>query len=579
MSNAVLKPYQKRAKKFIKDNPYCGIFLDPGLGKTLITLSALEELAEEGRLRGHILVIAPKNVARTTWINELKKWGFDFRCKSLIVNERGKQLTKKAREELLTEALTAPPTMYFINRDLVTNLVDFYVDRSIKPRGRYRYPQGWIFKNIVCDELQSFKSHSAKRFLALRLVRPHADRFIGLTGTPTPKGLEDLWSELYLMDLGKRLGTTMTSFRRDYFIPSKFMYNRPVEYMPRPNAEQQVYRLISDIVISMKNTNLKLPSITYTDVKIQMNDDEYKTYKDFVKNRVIGFNKIEMLLRKAKSAKTPIMITYANPDDYTTVTDFFANNPNAPELTIYDGSPAMAKKWNDGQIPLMIHKPDQDCTSLNVNMSQIFNTEVDAAITAANGGVLAGRLAQMASGAIYLPSVDNKSKNRAYQVIHKHKLEYLEYVVTNSDSPILVAYYYKSDLDMITKHFAASKDLPDAVVFDGSPEMTEKWNNKEIPLMLMQPASTGAGANIQTGGHILVWYTLTTSLENYIQTVARLHRQGQTQPVIVMHLLTDKTIDTKMLQRIHKKDTSEKSLLSAIEVTIDDAAKEDDKND
>lgn len=484
-----LEPYQKQAKNFVINTPSCGLFLQPGMGKTAITLSALHDLAQQRAIYGHVLVIAPKNIARSTWIDEILKWDFNFRYKSLIVDENGKKLTKKQREELYVEALTAKPTIYFINRDLVKSLVDFYVDRDVKPNGQYRFSQGWIFKNIIIDELQSFKSYNSQRFTALKTIMPDVQRFIGLTGTPTPNGLEDLWSEIYLMDRGRRLGKNITTYRRTFFNTGRIVNGYPIEYIPKPGAEDEIYKRIKDIVISLKNTTLNLPPITYNDIYVHMTPSEQTLYKTFAKTQVL-----EVLGKNNETVE----------------------------------------------------------------------------IVASNAAILTAKLSQIASGAIYMESGAERSTAPVYKVIHEHKLDQLEYIVNNTDSPVLVAYHFKSDKDMICKRFNSLKDAPDAVVFDGSPEMVHAWNDRKIPLMLIQPASAGFGLNLQSGGHTLVWYTISWSLEEYLQTIARLYRKGQPEPVIVHHLLTDKTIDKRILDRVIKKDANETNLLEAVRMALDD---------
>lgn len=481
-----LLPYQQCAKDFALNTPYCGLFLDCGLGKTLITLSVIDELIKNHKLSGHVLIIAPKNIARSTWVDEIRKWDFDFRYKSLLVDEKGKELSKKKREQLYLEALNAPQTIYFINRELIPSMINFYVDRTVKPYGRYNFTQGWIFKMIVIDELQSFKSYKSQRFNALKTIMPDVMKFIGLTGTPTPNGLEDLWSEIYLMDRGLRLGKNITTYRNAFFNPGMIANGYPVKYIPKRGAEQEIYNRVKDIVISMKNTHLNLPPITYNDVYVYMSDDEYDLYKSFAKEKILDIDE-------------------------------------------------------------------------------------DIQIVASNAAILTAKLSQMASGAIYLPDETNKKSDiAAYQVIHERKLEQLGYIIQNTDSPVLVAYHFKSDKDMICRYLNASKNSPNAVVFDGSPEMLSEWNQGKIPVLLIQPASAGHGLNFQEGGHTLIWYTISWSLEEYIQTISRLQRQGQTKPVIVHHIMTAKTIDKRILNNVLEKDADEQNLLEAIRLTIDE---------
>ena len=456
-----LHPYQEYAKDFIKSRPSCGLFLEMGLGKTLITLSALYEINPNC----HVLVIAPKNIARATWMDEIKKWGFPFRTHSLIVNENGKSLTREKRLALYKSIPEKKPAIWFINRELITDLV--------------KNTPVWHFPIVVIDELQSFKSHKSQRFKALKKVSNQIQHLIGLTGTPTPNGLMDLWAEIYLMDDGARLGHNITTYRDTFFHPGLHVNGFPVTWEEKDGAEEEIYRRISDIVISMKNTLLQLPPVTYRNIYAYMDDDETKLYKEFMKTQVL-------------------------------------------ELMGEDD------------------------------------------IVAVNAAVLQNKLSQMASGAIYLNNPDDQpNKIKEYKIIHDKKLEQCKYIIDNSRGPVLVAYHFRSDKEMLLDYFK------DARAFDGSVEMIRSWNNKEIPIMLIQPASAGHGLNLQDGGHTLIWYTLTWSLESYLQTNARLYRQGQKEPVIIHHILTHNTVDDKILAALEKKDLSEQALLDAVRVSIE----------
>lgn len=463
--NVKLHDYQEYAKNFIIKTPKCGLFLDMGMGKSLTTLAALEIIQPAG----HILMIAPKNIAKSTWLDEIEKWGINVRTKSLVVNENGKDLKAKKRQQLFEEIWTDEPTMYFINRELIPKLID--------SMPMYKNQIVWPFPTVIIDELQSFKSYKAKRFKYMKMIQSQITRFIGLTGTPTPKGLEDLWAEIYLMDGGERLGPNITAYRNKYFTPGLYVDGHPVDYVPLPGAEQAIYDRIKDIVISIENTNLVLPPITYNDIPIYLTESETKLYKKFIKTQVL-------------------------------------------ELT------------------------------------------AETKITAANAAVLSIKLSQMASGAIY-------TEGTQYNVIHEHKLETCEYIINNTNSPVLIAYHFKSDKDMLYKYLT-EKNIP-TVVFDGSPVMIRAWNARELKVMLIQPASAGHGLNLQQGGHTLIWYTLPSSLEEYLQTNARLYRQGQNEPVIIHRLLTKGTIDYKNLRRLEQKDLSEKSLLEAVAATVSES--------
>lgn len=431
---------------------------------TRITLSALYDLNPTG----HVLVIAPINIAKSTWIDEIKKWNMPLRYKSLILNEKGKKLTRKKRLELYEQVLNEPPTIYFINRDLVADLVE-----NCPVRNGHKI---WAFPNVIIDELQSFKSYSSERFKALQKVRPCIQRLIGLTGTPTPKGLMDLWAEIYLMDQGQRLGKNITTYRNTFFFPGRRVNNIPVEWIPKPNAEDYIHNAISDIVISMKNTNLTLPPV-YNDINVYMDPDEEDVYKRMMRDKV---------------------------------------------LEVAPGQKIMA----------------------------------------ANAAVLTAKLSQMASGALY---IDNKHN---FVKIHTKKLEICEYIINNTGSPVLIAYHFQSDKAMLLEYL--KKAGINVKAFDGSPNMIYEWNAGKIPVMLLQPASAGHGLNLQDGGHTLIWYTIPWSLEEYLQTNARLHRQGQQHTVVIHHLLTYGTIDHKILASIKKKDMSQQALLEAVRYVVEE---------
>ena len=485
-----LHDYQIYAKNWMLNHPYCGLFLKMGLGKTSIVLEALWELNPSC----HVLVIAPKTIARCTWVNEIEKWNIPLRTQSLIVNERGKQLTKKQRDEIYDKIPSSPPTVYFINREMVTNLYK-------------RFPGNkWCFPIVIIDESQSFKSYNSSRFKTMKNIRPWLYRLVELTGSPTPKGLMDLWSQIWLLDMGERLGKNITQYRDTYFNPGRVKVNNyPVTWDLKYGAENTIYRKISDLVISMKNDNIKLPPITFNDAFVELEYDEYQLYKTFMNKYVLNIDE---------------------------------------------------------------------------------NTQIEAA----NAAVLSNKLSQMASGAIYTYQAeetttdntdtaaqinlllnnnqnnDTKKDKHEFATIHEHKLEMCEYIINNTTGCVIVAYKFISDKEMLMNYF--NLHGIEAVVFDGSPEMERAWNQKKYPVMLIQPASCGFGLNLQEGGETLIWYTLPWSLEQYEQTNARIYRQGQKNPVVIHHIMTKKTIDTKILNALKTKDLSQQKLIEAIKASV-----------
>lgn len=256
--------YQGYATDFVLTHPVSGLILDMGLGKSVITLTALWDLLLDSFEIGRVLVIAPKRVAEDTWPKELAKWdhlhGLSY---SLVLGSE-----KQRREALRQRAF-----LYIINRENVTWLVENY---------------RWDFDTIVIDELSSFKSAKAQRFKALKRVRPLVKRVIGLTGTPAPNSLIDLWPEIYLLDMGQRLGRFIGGYRDRFFIPDKRNREIIYSYKPREGAEETIYRLISDICISMKaSDHLRMPELISNRVEVRMDEKEKALYDKFRQDMVV----------------------------------------------------------------------------------------------------------------------------------------------------------------------------------------------------------------------------------------------------------------------------------------------------
>lgn len=263
--------YQQFATDFILEHPVSCLMLDMGLGKTIITLTALWQLTLDSFDVSRVLVIAPKRVAADTWPRELSKWehlkGLDA---SLVM---GTQAEREA-------ALRRQTFLYIINRENVSWLVENH---------------HWDFDMVVIDELSSFKSNQAQRFKALKKVRPLVSRIVGLTGTPAPNSLMDLWPQMYLMDMGQRLGRFIGGFRERFFIPDKRSREIIYSYKPREGAEEAIYDLISDICISMKAVYyLDMPELIMNRVEVSMDSREQKIYDDFQRDMVVNLHGEEL---------------------------------------------------------------------------------------------------------------------------------------------------------------------------------------------------------------------------------------------------------------------------------------------
>ena len=259
--------YQAYAIEYIETHPVAAVLLDMGLGKTVISLTAIADLLFDSFEVRHVLVIAPLRVARDTWPNEIRKWDeLSLLTCSVAVGTERERMT----------ALQKPADIYIINRENI----DWLVNKSGLP---------FNYDMLVIDELSSFKSWQAKRFKALMQVRPLVRRVVGLTGTPSSNGLMDLFAEFRLLDMGKRLGRFIGQYRNAFFRPDRM--NGPIvfSYAPLPGAEEEIYRRISDITISMKACrHLKMPELITTDYEVSMSQDERDTYEDLKRELVLS---------------------------------------------------------------------------------------------------------------------------------------------------------------------------------------------------------------------------------------------------------------------------------------------------
>ena len=259
-------PYQQYCINRIITDPYLGLFLDMGLGKTVITLTGLHCLKYYYWQIRKVLIIAPKKVAESTWSKEADKWEH-------LKNLRISVVLGTAKQRLT--ALNADADIYIINRENTQWLVEYY-------------GHNWPFDVVVLDESSSFKNHQAKRFKALKAIRPRINRIIELTGTPSPHGLTDLWAQVFLLDGGKRLGRTISVYRDMFFVPDKRNQTTIFSYAPKEGAAEEIYRLISDICISMKAEDyLELPDLIYEDIPVKLDAKAQKAYQQMERDMLL----------------------------------------------------------------------------------------------------------------------------------------------------------------------------------------------------------------------------------------------------------------------------------------------------
>ena len=445
-------PYQQYCTERIISDAALGLFLDMGLGKTVITLTAINELRYNRWAVQRVLIVAPKKVAEGTWSKEAHKWDHLRHLRvSLVCGSRQKRL----------RALATPADVYVINRDNVAWLVDYFKN-------------AWPFDMVVLDESSSFKNSQSKRFKALRAVRSRINRLVELTGTPSSNGLMDLWAQIYLLDGGARLGKTISQYRERFFDPDKRNRVQVFSWAPKDGSMEYIQQAISDICISMKSEDyLQLPDRIYDEVPVVLDAPAAKAYKRLER---------EMLL----------------------------------ELD-------------------------------------------EGTVTATSAGVLTGKLLQLCNGAVY------DGDRRAID-IHKCKIEaFLEVLEQLHGQHALVFYNFQHDRDRL---LAALEPLDLRVRTYQGPQDELDWNEGRVDILLAHPASCAYGLNLQNGGHHIIWFGLTWSLEQYDQANKRLHRQGQKHPVTVQLLVVQGGMDADVVAALQRKGDTQEALMDALKARI-----------
>jgi len=442
--NLKLLEYQKKAADFVIDNSECGLFLEMGLGKTAIVLSAINFLLMTGEVH-KVLVIAPLKVAQSTWKQEGAKWiQFQSLRFSMVLG------SKKERMDALREKAD----IYVTNRENVV-----WLCAELKSHHRDKWP----FDMVVLDELSSFKSPKAKRFRALRHFRPQMKRVVGLTGTPVGNGYMDLWAEMYLIDYGKSLGRTFTAYRREYFYA--LPRNGYAEYRIKKNAEKEIQQKISKRTICMRSEDyLELPPVVKNVDSIYLPTNAQSAYDEMEKKCVLEMSGAE--------------------------------------------------------------------------------------ITAVNAAVVISKLLQISSGFIY-------DEDGITHRVHNEKIKRLIEIMDTATSPVLVFYNFKADAEILKQTFPQARYLQ-------TDQDVQDWNAGNIPLLLAHPKSVGYGLNLQAGGHNVIWYDLTWSLEQYQQANARLHRMGQKHTVVINYLICSGTAEETVYKRLKAKKVSQDDLMEIV---------------
>lgn len=432
------RPAQAVTQARMLENPYQLVALRMGGGKTVATLTAINELMFDRFDLSKTLVVAPKRVAEMVWHREAAKW--DHLAKLRVAKVLG---TKDQR----MRGLMQDADVYVINRENFVWLVKL-VAESKEP---------WPFDCVVIDENIGFKDRSSKSWQALKSVRKAIERLYILTGTPDPNGdLLDLWPQISLLDGGKRLGTGITKYKDRWYLPDKRNGTTIYSWKLKPGARAEIQDLVRDVMVSI-DSDTQLP----------------------------------------------------------------------PRI--------------DNVVPIPFNRKRYD---------EMEATQISGAVVAVNPAVLAGKLAQMANGAVY-------DDQKVVHQIHDGKLDALAEIVEQGE-PVLCFISYVHDWDRIKERF------PGAVKFTGD-DVLDDWQAGRIPLMVMHPASGGHGVDgLQVGGNVAVWFGLPFSLDLYEQAVARLQRPGQKNQVVVHHLVAINTIDERIMRVLETKGDMQQALIDAV---------------
>lgn len=442
---AKLHGYQEFAVDFILTHDSSALLLDMGLGKTLTTLTAIKELKDFGILDEKVLIVAPLTVAKDTWPKEIEKWEhLKDLTYSVIVGKKSERLA----------AIDKDRDLYIVNKE---NFV--WLTENSK----------WVWKTVIIDELSGFKATNTKRFKAMRKIRPKVKRMIGLTGTPAPNSLLDLWPQMYTIDRGESLGKSITKYREQYFYPASANGHIVYKWALKEGADDLIYEAIGDTAISMKAKDyLKLPPRVDNFIEVEMDKKEMALYKQLKRDYVLEY--------------------------------------------------------------------------------------LDQEIVAANAAGLQNKLLQLAQGAIY--SEDGSVLN-----VHMRKKIALDQIIEEANGqPVLVFYWFKFDRDRLLEWYPEAEEINDKNI--------SKWNEGKIPILLAHPASAGHGLNLQAGGHIIAWYGMNWSSEYYSQANARLDRQGQTESVVVHHIITKCTDDSRVLDVVQGKISQQDALMAALKADV-----------
>ena len=484
----------KIAVEFLKKNPFSALFVDLGLGKTIISLTLISDLLDSMSFN-FALIVGPLRVVHQTWPNEIPIWRHTAPLSwAMIRDEEVQESVRKAgaveRKKILAEIGAEIHTKGLdpqLEADEIAVLHKSYYEahkhriekaRVVASRKAVRdfmgrtkatihlinreqleflvkaWGRDWPYDVVIVDESSSLKDHKSGRFKALRSVRPYIKRMHQLTATPTAEGYMGLFAQMYLLDEGKRLGKNITTYRERYFSRGYDGFS----WKLRPGADEEITEKIADICLTLRAPDYlkELKAPVFNPRYVTLSREHREMYADLER-------------------------------------DFVMTTPEGAE------------------------------------------------IEAENAAALSNKLLQFASGSVY-------DADKKVHPIHNSKIDELHEIVEEANGePLLVVYWYKTSLDRLQKAF------PKAVVMDKEGKAVGKWNSGKIPMLLLHPASAGHGLNLQKGGHHMVFFDIPWSLELYLQTIGRLARQGQQNVVVLHHIICKGTIEEDVVVALREK--------------------------
>jgi SNF2 family DNA or RNA helicase len=457
--------YQQAAIRFICDHPHCGIFADPGAGKTAATLAAIKLLQSAGHVR-RVLLVAPRLVCHNVWPAETAKWDQFAGMSSVVLH--GDDKAQRLFQMVVDPA--AAPDITLVNPEAVEYLLSFFPERWFSRAN----PMPWPWDTLVIDESSKFKNPSALRFKALKKYHRLFRRRVLLTGTPAPNGLHDLWSQIYLLDSGETLGKNISEYRRRYFSNSAPPGVRFQRWEPVRGADVQINSAIAPFVLRIDAEQFPdLPEILFNDISVTLPDRAMAVYKSME-------------------------------------SQMFAELDNGDQVLAMSG----AGKYSTCR--------------------------------------------QMAGGRFY----DGEG---VPQKLHSEKIDAVENLADElQGKPLLVAYYYRHDLDALRERFPDVPNIGGDTSTERTNALLSAWNAGQLPLLAVHPDSMAHGLNMQSGGNDVCFLTIPNNLENYIQLIKRLHRRGVRGCVRVHRLVAKNTIDEAVVKALGKKEKIQQNLLDAI---------------